>query len=161
MLASGVAVGVLAGWLTGGRPARLADLEIAAWPVLLVALVLRFAAPSIGDSFALWLVSFAAIAVVAGLNRGIPGMWLILVGAGLNLLVVALNQAMPVDAAAASVAQAQIAPDGLHRELRDGDVLSLLADRIPAPILARVYSVGDLFLAAGGFWVPFVRMRGQ
>jgi hypothetical protein len=161
MLASGIAVGFLAGWLAGGRPSRLADLQISWWPILLVALALRFAAPSLGESFALWLVSFAAIAAIALINYRIPGMWLIAAGASLNLLIVLLDQGMPVDVAAANVARAEIAPDGLHRALRDTDALALFADRIPVPGLARVYSVGDLLLAVGGFWVPFARMRGR
>jgi hypothetical protein len=122
-------------------------------------LALRFAAPALGDSFVLWLISFAAIAAIAVINYKTPGMGLIAVGAGLNLLIVALNQAMPVDVTAAEIARAEIAPDGLHRALRDNDVLAVFADRIPVPVLARVYSVGDLLLAFGGSWVPFARMR--
>ena len=159
MLASAVVFGVLAGWLTGGHPRRLADLEIAWWPALVVALALRFAAPAIGDSLAIWSVSFLVIAAVAVLNRAIPGMWLIAAGAALNLFIVALNQGMPVDPGAVAIAHAKIPSDGLHRELREGDVLAIFADRIPVPIVAGVYSVGDVLLAAGGSWVPFARMR--
>lgn len=159
MLASGIALGIAAGWLFGGRLGRLADVRIAWWPLLAVAVALRLAAPSVGESLIIWSLSFAVIALVALLNRGLPGMWLIALGASMNLLVVLLNAAMPVDTSAARTAGVEIPVGGLHRELRATDVLSALADRIPVPFISRVYSVGDVLLAVGGFWLPFTWMR--
>lgn len=159
MLASGVVLGVAAGWLSGGRLGRLAEIRIQWWPILAIAVALRLIAPAMGESLPVYMLGFAAITLVAALNRSIPGMWLIAIGAVLNLAVVLANGAMPVDRAGAVSAGVEIPVDGLHRELRDGDALSLFADRIPVPPIARVYSMGDLVLALGGFWVPFARMR--
>jgi len=159
MLASAVLVGVLAGLMTGGRLARLADLHIAWVPLLVLALAARVFAPTFGESLPAWLLGFSAIVAVAVANRRIPGMWAIAAGAGLNLLVVVVNGAMPVDPAAAAAAGSSIPADGLHRELRAGDLLTFLADRLPVPPIGGVYSLGDVVLAAGAFWVPFAWMR--
>ena len=159
MLASGIALGVAAGWAFGGRLARLADVPIRWWPVLAIAVGLRLLAPSAGEPLIAWVTSFAAITVVALVNRRLPGMWLIASGAAMNLAVVLANSAMPVDAPLAASIGVAIPLDGLHRELRDSDSLSLLADRIPLPVIGRVYSIGDALLATGGFWLPFRWMR--
>lgn len=159
MLASGVVAGVLGGWLLGGRLTRLTSFELAWWPVLTLAIVLRLAAPFIGESLLVWIASFAAIGVVALVNRRVPGMSLIALGCLLNLAVVAANSAMPVDAGATDFAEVEMPIDGLHRYMRPDDVLTLFADRIPVPPIHRVYSPGDIILALGGFWVPFAWMR--
>lgn len=159
MLASGVVAGVVAGWLLGGRVGRLGEIQLSWWPVLGFAIVLRLIAPVVGESLVVWLLSFAAIGVVAVANRSVPGMWLIALGCLLNLAVVIANSAMPVDTAATALAEVELPVDGLHREMRNSDVLTLLADRIPIPPVHRVYSAGDVLLAAGGFWIPFASMR--
>lgn len=159
MLASGIALGIAAGWLLGGRVGRLADVRIAWWPLLLIAMTLRLVAPSLGDSLPLWIIAFTIIAAVALVNRRIPGMWAIALGSLMNLFVVAINGAMPVDETAARSVGVDIPADGLHRALRDGDILTGLADRIPVPLIGRIYSAGDLVLAVGGFWMPFAWMR--
>ncbi|MBI2774255.1 MAG: DUF5317 family protein [Chloroflexi bacterium] len=159
MLISGVVLGVVAGWATGGRIARLGDLRISWWPLLAVAIAIRIVAPMFGDSLIAWVIGFALIIIVALVDRHLPGMAAIASGAALNLLVVLANGAMAVDPAAAATVGATIHSDGLHRALREGDVLTFLADRIPVAPIAGVYSVGDVFLALGGFWVPFAAMR--
>lgn len=159
MLASGIVLGIAAGWFAGGRLGRLASVQVAWWPLLALAIALRLVAPSVGESLTAWVASFAVITVVAVRNRGLPGMWLIAIGAAMNLIVVLVNAAMPVDAVAAASVGVEIPADGLHRELRDSDDLSLLTDRIPVPLIGRVYSAGDVLLAAGGFWLPFAWMR--
>ena len=159
MLASGIVLGIAAGWLSGGKLGRLADLEVRWWPLLVLAIGLRVIAPSIGESLVVWILSFGAIGLVAAVNRDIPGMWLIVAGAIMNLIVVLANSAMPVDARVAASVGVAIPADGLHRELQDGDLLPFLTDVIPVPVVSRVYSVGDAMLAVGGFWLPFQRMR--
>lgn len=161
MLASGVVLGVVAGRLLGGRFARLADLSIEWWPALIAAVAIRVVAPAYGESVPVWVVAFGLIVAVAIINLRIGGMWLIALGAALNLLVVVANGAMPVDGGALALASARLPVDGLHRELAPTDLLPLLADRIPLPPLAGVYSAGDLLLFVGGSWVPFAWMRRE
>jgi hypothetical protein len=163
MLASSVALGVAAGWLTGGRRlARLGDLRIRWWPLLAAAVALRLAAPLAGDLAALaYVIAFAGIAAVALADRHLPGMIAIAAGAALNCVVVAANGGMPVDQAAVAAAGATMPSDRLHLALGDASRLAVLADRIPLAPFRNVYSAGDVFLAIGGFWLPFAWMRGR
>lgn len=161
MLASAIALGVIVGWLGGGRRFdRLAELRISWWPLLALAAALRAVAPLLGDlSVAAYVVAFGGIAAVALADRRIPGMSLIAAGATLNAIVVAANLGMPVDPAALTAAGTTMPGDRLHIELGPGTVLPQLADVIPVAPFRGVYSVGDVLLAFGGFWVPVAWMR--
>lgn len=161
MLASAIALGVAAGWATGGRRlARLGDLRIRWWPVLVAAVVLRAGAPLLGDlSLFAYLLAFASITAAALANRALPGMSVIAAGATLNLIVVAANGGMPVDQAAVVAAGGRMPDDPLHTTLDSSTRLPQLADVIPAPIFRSVYSFGDVLLAIGGFWLPFAWLR--
>jgi hypothetical protein len=66
---------------------------------------------------------------------------------------------MPVDPAALASAGGSITQDGLHIQLDQGTRLAFFADVIPLPWIGRVYSPGDLLLAAGGFVLPFAASR--
>lgn len=160
MLASGPVVGVLAGWALGGRLSRLGDLRLRWWLVLPLAVALRLIAGTSGDlATAVYVLAFGGIAAVAVANARVPGMSLIALGSTLNLVVVAANGGMPVDQAALAAAGAQIPNDRLHLALSDRSVFAILADRIPLAPFRGVYSVGDVLLTVGGFWVPFATMR--
>lgn len=160
MLASGPVLGVVVGWALRGRIQRLADLRIQWWPLLAGAVSLRVFAGVLGDAAVLaYIVAFAAIVAVALANAGIKGMALVAAGGALNLAVVVANGGMPVDPTALAVAGASIPRDALHVPLSETTALALLADRLPMAVFRGVYSVGDVLLTAGGFWVPFAAMR--
>lgn len=161
MLASAVALGVASGWLAGSRRLeRLADLRISWWPLLAVAVVTRAVAPFLGElSVLAYVVAFGGITAVALADRRIPGMSVIAAGATLNAIVVAANLGMPVDPAALAAAGAMMPSDPLHVELGPATRFPQLADVIPLVLYRSVYSVGDVLLALGGFWVPFAWMR--
>lgn len=160
MLASGPVLGVLAGLALRGRLSRLAGLRIRWWPLLGLAVVLRLVAGGVGELAALlYVLAFGGIVAVALLNARTTGMALIAAGASLNLAVVAANGAMPVDPGALAAAGARMPEDLLHVPLTDASAAPLLADRIPLALFRGVYSVGDVLLAAGGFWIPFAVMR--
>jgi hypothetical protein len=106
-----------------------------------------------------------AVCVWAALNRALPGMWLVLLGAGCNLAVICANGGlMPTNAAALALAgkheslQLSQAHPGI-RLVNSKDVLlppeetqlRWLSDVIVSPPLPqrKVMSVGDLILAAG------------
>lgn len=161
MLASAVALGVAAGWLFGGRRIeRLGELRIRWWPLLAAAVVLRATAPFFGELSAVaYVLGFAGITAVALRDRQLRGMSFIAAGATLNAIVVAANGGMPVDPAAVAAAGATMTNDRLHIELGRETRLPQLADVIPLAIYRSVYSVGDVLLALGGFWLPFSWMR--
>lgn len=161
MLASAVALGVAAGWLAGGRRlGRLGELRIRWWPLLAAAVVLRALAPLFGDLSAIaYVAAFGGIAAVGLVDRRLPGVSVIAAGATLNAIVVAANGGMPVDLAAVAAAGATMHVDSLHHELTAITRLPQLADVIPMAIFRNVYSVGDVLLALGGFWLPFAWMR--
>ena len=156
MLASAVALGLLAGFARGGSFARLARLEVAWWPVLGAAILLRLGAGLFGDLAVLaYLIAFAGIVAVALANRSLPGAWLIAAGAALNLVVVAANGAMPVSAEAISAVGGAFPRDQLHSVLDGSSRLPFFADVIPFPVIRTAYSVGDVLIALGGAWLSF------
>ena len=161
MLASAVALGIAAGWLAGARRlGRLGELRIRWWPLLAAAVAVRLLAPVFGELSAVaYVVAFVAISAVALADRRLPGMTVIAAGATLNAIVVAANGGMPVDPTAVAAAAAAMPDDHLHIELDAATRLPQLADVIPMAIFRNVYSVGDVLLALGGFWLPFAWMR--
>ena len=104
--------------------------------------------------------AIAVIAVVALRNWRVPGALLVALGATLNVLVIGANGGMPFDATAAASVSAQVlANDALHHPLRPDSRLPWLADVLPVAMFRNVYSLGDVFIAAGGFWIPFSILR--
>jgi hypothetical protein len=159
----------LAGVARGGSMHNLAQLELAAWPLVFVAVAAQAAgafagalgAAHAGTWYVLGMVASAALIVVfVARNRALPGMALVAAGFLLNALVVTLNGAMPVAQEAAD--RVGISTVGLYRHhdakhelIDDQTVLSPLADVIPVPLPgplergSNVISVGDVVLAAG------------
>jgi len=160
VLISAVVAGVGAGIILGGDLRRLGTLAVRWWPLLAAAVLARLAGPLVPFApLPLYLGSFAAILVVVAGNLRLPGVPLIGVGAALNFVVVSLNGGMPVDLAAAAAAGSSGPHDPLHFALTAETRLPALADVIPLGIVRSVYSLGDLAIAAGGFWLPFARVR--
>ncbi len=160
MLASAVALGLAAGLATGGRLSYLGELHIRWWPLLAVSVALRVAAGSAGELAAVvYVIAFAGIVAVAAADRSLAGAPLIAAGATLNLIVVALNGAMPISPEAVAAVGGAMPTDRLHSELVPGSRLPLLADVIPFPVVRTAYSVGDVLIAAGGAWLTFAGVR--
>jgi hypothetical protein len=162
MLASAIGIGLVAGLATGGRLSRLGTLQIVWWPILIAAVALRLIAGYLDElAFLAYLLAFTGVVAVAVLNRKLPGAWLIVAGSTLNLVVVAANGAMPVSRDAIAAVGGAFPSDALHRELDASSRLGPLSDVIPLPVVRTAYSVGDVLLAAGGFWLTFVQVRGR
>jgi hypothetical protein len=160
MLASSVALGTLAGLLTGGHWRRLRGIRIAWWPLAVVALALRVAGVILPLDVVVYVVAILLVAVVALRNARVPGAALIGVGSLMNAAVIALNGGMPVDpAAAAAVDASPLLNDRLHVVLDETTRISWLADVIAIGLFRNVYSIGDVVIAVGGFWVPFAALR--
>ncbi len=159
MLVSAVLLGLVAGIAAGGDLRRLMRVRVRALPLLFGAGALRLLGFVVALPVAMYASVLAVLVVVAFLNRQIPGVLLAMVGIALNLMVISLNGGMPVDEAAAQAAGVEVRDDGLHVPLTGATVLSFLADTVPAPLFRNVYSLGDILLAGGGFWIMFGLLR--
>ena len=160
MLVSSVAVGGLAGLLFRGDWRNLRSVRILWLPLALVALAMRVAALALGLPALAHVVASLLVAAVAARNWQIPGAVLVAAGSTLNATVILLNGGMPFDtAAAAAVGAVMLGNDALHQPLGPNTRLPWLADVIPMGLFRTVYSVGDVIIAAGGFWIPFSILR--
>lgn len=160
MLASSVALGIAGALLLGGNWKKLAAIRLAWWPLLAAAMALRIAGLAIPLGVPIYLTAIIAVAIVAARNVALPGASLIAVGSVLNAVVIAANDGMPVDPLAAASANARpLFNDQLHVSTTPDTRLHFLSDVIPVPIFRNVYSVGDILISAGGFWLPFRWLR--
>ena len=162
MLVSSVVLGVAGGLLFGGKWRRIGALRIRWWPVLAAAATLRVAGVLLPLDLVAYLGGVLAVAVVALRNAALPGGALIAIGSLLNALVFIVNGGMPYDPAAAEAAMIRpLLNDRLHFEASADTRLAFLSDVIYLPIFRNVYSVGDVVIAAGGFWLPFRWLRAK
>ncbi len=100
-----------------------------------------------------------AVAAFLALNWHLPGMWLAALGFVLNVVVIAVNQGMPVSREAAEIAGFTDLPGwGIkHEPLDESTILPWIADVIPIPGLKKILSIGDVALAAGIGWLVYKR----
>jgi hypothetical protein len=145
--------------LTGGRLAALAELQIRQVWAILTAIVLQVVIVTLlpGGSHALHsavhLVTYALAVWFVWANRRVPGMVLIALGGGLNILAISVNggvmPAWPWALRAAGLHQ----DAGYHNSTAVAHAkLQFLGDVIPLPgphPIANVLSIGDLILFAG------------
>jgi hypothetical protein len=152
-------VAIVIGFIAGGSLRPFERLKLHWWGMALAGLVLQGIplASGVGESigWAILIVSYGLLIAFAWVNRRLPAVWLVMVGLGLNLLVIGVNSGMPVSANAMEKAGASA--DGLvgagtvkHHLMGPDDILTPLADviGIPPPISA-VISLGDVLLYAG------------
>ena len=151
-----LSIGVIAGFVTGGRPSNVSRRTVAGAPVLTAAVVAQIvpwiidASPSTGLVFVI--VSYVLLAAFALLNVRLIGMPVVLVGLLLNFAVITVNSGMPVRADAMLAVGRN--PGGLehtakrHLEKPD-DKLTFLGDVLPVEPFHEVISFGDLILAFG------------
>jgi hypothetical protein len=162
MLVSGLLAGFVVGLASGGNWRNLAKLDLKLWPGLLAGVIARAAAPLLGGlALSASIAGLLLVAVVAVVNRAIPGAWLIGLGALLNSVVTFVNGGMPVDPGALAVSGRAPPSDGLHVILGPDTRLSFLADVLLIPVINNIYSVGDVVLAIGGFWMVFRLVRAR
>ena len=159
LLPLAVPLGMVIGRVAGGRWRSVYKARIHFWWLLVAAVAVGgfmavYPNPPGGN---LWLVlSLLLFATVAGANRHLGGMGVVLVGICLNLVPVVLNGHMPVRADAvvnAGLADATTYEQvrlGTGRQLADpGDRFIALGPVIPLPSLHEVVSFGDLIVAFG------------
>lgn len=110
----------------------------------------------------------AALVLYAVRNRGRPGLLLAAGGLALNVVVIAVNWAMPVSLAAAAQAgvpasRLDLATDPLRQPVEPDTLLPWLSESIPLalPLRPAVVSPGDLLAAAGGAVFVFTGLTGH
>jgi hypothetical protein len=154
-----IGLAVCVGFAAGGSLRPFEQFHLHWWGVALAGLVLQAIPLTIGVSRTVGTVALIASYVLLGsfawVNRRLPAVWLVMVGLGLNLLVIGVNGGMPVSAGALEVSGASA--EGLvgegtlkHHLMGPGDTLTPLGDviGIPPPVGA-VISIGDVLLYAG------------
>lgn len=160
MLVSSVALGTVAGLVFRGDWRNLRELRIAWWPVAVLALGVRLVGLLVGLPVWAHVTAIVLVAAVAARNRRLAGATLVALGSSLNAIVILLNGSMPFDAtAAAAVGAATLENDALHQPLGPHTRLPWLGDVLPLGLFRAVYSVGDVIIAVGGFWIPFAALR--
>ena len=156
MLVSGLVAGFALGLATGGNWRNLQRFDLKVWPGLFAGVIARAVAPFAGGlGLAMSLAGLVLVAAVAIVNRALPGAWLIALGSLLNALVIFVNGGMPVDPSALAASGKPVPSDGLHLVLGAATRLPFLADVLLAPVVNNIYSVGDVVLAIGGFWMAY------
>ncbi|MEA2460828.1 MAG: hypothetical protein QOH90_1005 [Actinomycetota bacterium] len=154
IIAAGIAVA------RGGSLDNLARTRFRWTQVLFAALLLQIlfeiwtpASFGPGLRLAVTLVSIAGVLIFLVLNRSIPGALLASIGLALNVLVITVNGAMPVSLHAADIAGISFSSfDNLgikHEILTASTRLPWLADILPVPHTQKIFSFGDVVLAAG------------
>lgn len=154
--------------LRGGSLTTLAETTFRWTPLLVAGLVFQVAFLYWDPE---WLGSGGGLAVVLGsnltvavwlfVNRSLPGLLLAAAGMALNVVVIAVNGAMPVlpsSAERAGVSQSIDDAGIKHERLDEDTVLPWLGDAIPVPPFKEVLSVGDVVLALGLCRVVDARM---
>lgn len=164
-----VLLAVVAVPLTGGSLRRLAELRWRAPWLVLGALAVQLVvleAPGLPEPVAAGahLATYAAAALFVVLNRRVRGLLVLALGAASNGVTILLNGGtLPSTAAARSLAGL----DQVHGFTNSGvladPVLPFLGDVFAVPSwfpLANVFSVGDVLIVAGAWWVVLVSSRG-
>ena len=151
-------VALLVGRLCGGSLERLGGLDLRLRRLVAAALLCQVLGAVVGGpAHAAGLAASAALAAAfLGVNRGVRGTGLVALGLAANALVVGVNGAMPVSAAAAARAHVPLGDvaaglDGRHELEGPRTRLALLGDRVPVllPLRPEVVSAGDVLVAAG------------
>lgn len=153
------------GLVTRGKLSNFAQLKFR-WPWLIVAVVLvRYAVllPPLDRFEAARFIYVLALAGIVAwtlwqVDR-VPGIWLVSIGAAVNLLVIAVNGfRMPVAPEFAS----HLATAGSFAQytvMTSGTTLNLLGDWIKLSPSPEVYSIGDVLVAFGLAIVVFLSIR--
>jgi hypothetical protein len=156
-----VVLSALAVPLAGGRLGALVELRLRrVWAVYaaLGLAVLGIGLPGLPDGLRSLLIvaAYPVGAVFLVANRRVPGMWLVAIGAALNLLAIAANGGVMPASPEAAAAAGLPAADGFENSAVLGDPrLAFLGDVFAIPAswpLSNVFSIGDVCIGAGLAW---------
>jgi hypothetical protein len=166
-----IPVGLIAGFLLGGRLERLGDLRFRwAWLAIagLLAQIVLFSpavASVVGEAGpTLYVVSTLAVFVALLRNWRIPGLAIVAIGAACNLLAIAANGGIMPAAPDAVAALGRAASEGFSNSVVIADpALRPLTDIFALPSwmpAANVFSIGDVLIGVGVAVVIALGMRG-
>jgi Family of unknown function (DUF5317) len=154
-----IGLAVCVGFIAGGSLRPFERFKVHWWGVALAGLALQWL--PLGDvvgreaGTAVLVASYGLLLAFAWVNRRLPALWLVMAGLVLNLLVIAVNEGMPVSASALETAGGSTGElvgggSGKHHLMGPADTLTPLGDviGIPPPI-GVVISIGDALLYAG------------
>ena len=155
----GVLVGVVAGFVVGGRPSGLATVRFRLGWLAIVALAIQVVLfSSLADDLdadvrrAIYVGSTALVGVVVLANLRLTGVPLVALGAALNLAAIVANGgSMPADPAALA-ALGMTAQGNTNSVVVAQPALAPLTDLFAMPAwmpLSNVFSVGDVLIGAG------------
>ena len=164
-----IPLGILAGYLLGGRLDRLGHLRFRWAPLALLGLAVQVAlfsdplAGVVGDAGPpVYVASTLAVLVAVLRNLDIPGLAIIAIGACSNLAAILANGGyMPADPdAVASIGG--IAPGYSNSSVTTQPALAPLTDIFATPAwlpFSNVFSIGDVLIAAGVAVTIVIAMR--
>lgn len=175
MLADFLMMGLLLGWLQGGRLYHLSRVRFSSLWVVLLGMLAKFVFLTIDVPFATFfhLLSMGVVLLGTLLNIRLAGMPLLSLGLLANLLVIGINRGkMPVHPGVAHWLNLENLVHNLERGLYPEYVvmssssrLPFLADVLPyfSPLWRRffVVSVGDYLLGVGVMWFLCHYMKGK
>lgn len=165
-----IPIGIVAGYLLGGRLDRLGDIRFRwGWLAIggLMAQVILFSAPVadiVGDlGPPLYVASTAAVLVAVVRNWRIPGLALVALGATSNLAAIAANGGiMPASPDAVAALGTEAGPGFSNSVVMADPALGPLTDMFALPMwvpFANVFSVGDVLIGVGVAIVIALGMR--
>jgi hypothetical protein len=173
LIAGVLVIGVVLGYLAGGRLRGLEDLRLRWWGLAPLGLLMQLVPlPLHGHldkqvSVDLLIASYPVLLAFVAKNIRLPGLPLMFIGLSMNLLVISVNDGMPVTRHALEASgQGNLLQDLIHHGgakhhlVGSGDILLPLGDviAIGSPI-RQVLSAGDLVVYAGLVWLIVAVMR--
>lgn len=166
-----VPVGLVLGWLIGGRLSGLAALEFRWGPLILLGLLVQVALfsdavtswvdPGVGST--VYVASTAAVLIGVLRNVRQRGIVVVVAGAASNLAAIIANGGYMPASAAALAAQGRLPAGGYsNSSLVASPALAPLTDVLAMPTwmpFANVFSLGDVLIGAGVAIVIAAAMR--
>jgi hypothetical protein len=160
LLLVAVGLGVVTVPLAGGRLSALTDVKLRLVPVIFVALAIQIGITALASDGSPWvhrglhLASYGLAAAFFVANRHIVGLWIVALGASLNLVaIVANNGLMPAAPDALRSAGLVSKADGFRNSTAlPHPRLLVFGDIFAVPKgwpLANVFSIGDVIIAVG------------
>ncbi len=172
IFAAAIPIGIVLGWLSGGRLERLGTIRFRwAWLAVggLLAQVVLFSGivPGLSQEAVAILYVATTLAVFAALLRNVrmTGLPIVALGAGANLVAIVANGGvMPADPAAYAAAGLEGTSGPSNSAVIADPVLRPLTDifAIPAGVpFANVFSIGDVLIALGIVVAIVAAMRAE